>query len=251
MRILITNDDGIDSVGIKALADTFKNDNEIFVVAPDAERSAFSHSLTIFKDLHCSEVDFAENVKAYSTSGTPADCVKFAILHLLKNSKPDLVLSGINNGPNIGSDIMYSGTVAGAMEAAYLGVPSIAVSLNYWNKEKKFYTEAAEFVRRNLSQIRKLHIGPGTVININYPATMPYQGAKITKTGVNLYSDLFIKGEKEGSFRLRGEPIEHGVNDEDCDVEWTKKGFATITPLKLDRTDYSVIEKLKGGADIR
>lgn len=251
MRILFCNDDGIKAAGIQILAKTFTEDHEVYIVAPDTERSAFSHSLTIFKDLHLKMEETIPGVKAaYSTSGTPADCVKFAILHIMKDCKPDLVISGINNGPNLGSDIMYSGTVAGAMEAAYLGIPAIAVSLTYWNKDEIHYYEAANFIKRNLSKIRELQPDQNTVININYPVLAPCKGAKITKTGINLYSDLFIKGDLDGSFRLRGMPIEHGINDEDCDVEWSKKGYATITPLKLDRTDYSILEKMRAKADI-
>ncbi|MDR2202600.1 MAG: 5'/3'-nucleotidase SurE [Clostridiales bacterium] len=244
MRILFVNDDGIDAPGIRILADAFCKGNDVYMAAPDSERSAFSHSLTVRGELTCVRVR-GRAYEALAVSGTPADCVKFALLHWLKNEPPDIVISGINNGPNLGSDIMYSGTVAAACEAAYLGVPSVAVSLSYWGADDAKYKEAAVFLRENLPRFSAAKIPQGTVLNINYPAHAPYKGVKITKAGITLYSDRFTVVGDLSSFRLEGMPIAHDKNDSDCDVEWSKRGYATVTPIHLDRNDYATLQRLR------
>ncbi len=240
MRILLVNDDGIDAQGICALYAALGERHECTVVAPDGERSAFSHSLSI----HC-DVFYRKTDIGYAVSGTPADCVKLGILHLLP-ARPDVVISGVNNGSNIGSDIMYSGTVSAALEAAYLGVRGIAVSLSHHNAPATFYERAARLVCDNLDAFMRLPVRPETVLNINYPVKADYRGLRFTKAGINLYNDAFVVGDAEGSVRLKGVPVAHDRNDEDCDVELIKKGYATVTPLRLDRNDYDCLEKLKG-----
>ena len=239
MKILITNDDGIQAEGINALYEALKDRHECFVIAPDSERSACSHSLTTHQDIRyrLASVGFA-------VSGTPADCVKLGILHIL-DSKPDLVISGINNGSNLGSDIMYSGTVSAALEGAYLVVRSIAVSLSKHNAASEYYKRAAAFIRDNLEKLTQLDLRSDTVLNINYPVRAPFIGVKFTSSGINLYNDSFVANES-GAVRLKGLPIEHDRNVEDCDVELIKKGYVTVTPLKLDRNDYAALEYLKG-----
>ncbi len=250
MKILLTNDDGIDAVGINVLAEEFRRDNDIFMVAPDSERSAFSHSLTISRGLKVERVDKGKGVTAYAVNGTPADCVKMAILELMKDGAPDIVISGINNGPNLGSDIMYSGTVAAASEGAYMGIPSVAVSLDFWNADKKHYISAAEFLHGKIGEIYKLFSFGAQIINVNYPTTAPFKGVKFAKMGIVEYSDMFHADENE-LYTLKGMPVAHGRNDEDCDVELTKKGYCTFTPLSIDRTDYGVLERLKNSGDIK
>ena len=147
MRVLIVNDDGIDSVGIRVLADVFRRDNEVMVVAPMNQRSGFSHSITIG-----SEIDYVKAEReytAYAISGTPADCTKIGVLYFNDGAPFELVLSGINNGSNLGTDILYSGTVAAATEGATHGIPSIAISLEKWDCAESVYVEAAEFVKKN------------------------------------------------------------------------------------------------------
>ena len=250
MRILLTNDDGIDAVGINVLAEEFRRDNDIFMVAPDSERSAFSHSLTISRGLKVGSVDKGKGITAYAINGTPADCVKIALLELIKDGAPDLIISGINNGPNLGSDIMYSGTVAAASEGAYMGVPSVAVSLDFWNADKKHYTSAAKFLHEKIGEICKLFSFGAQIINVNYPTTVPFKGVKLAKMGVVEYSDAFHLGENN-LYTLKGMPLSHGKNDGDCDVELTKKGYCTLTPLSIDRTDYRTLERLKNVGEIK
>lgn len=240
MNILLTNDDGYDAIGIQTLYGALAKTHKCVIVAPDGERSAFSHSLSIHKD-----VSFRKTETGYAVSGTPADCVKLGILHLLP-SPPDLVVSGINNGPNLGSDIMYSGTVSAALEAAYLGFPGIAVSLQKHNAAKEVYERAAQLLCENLTAFTSLPIGRETVLNINYPVTKPFAGIRFTKSGINLYNDTFVAGETKGCVRLKGKPVEHDRNDGDCDVELIKEGVVTVTPLRLDRNDREALQKLKG-----
>lgn len=244
MKILITNDDGINAIGINVLAKTFCRDNAVIMVAPQSERSACSHSLSIHHDISYRKQE-GYSFPAYAISGTPADCVKLGVLHLLKQ-KPDLVLSGINNGSNLGSDIMYSGTVSAAFEAAYLGIPAIAVSLSKWNCEPCEYERAAAFLLEALPRLRSAKLPAHTVLNVNYPAFVPCKGVKFTKVGLNLYDDVFVESENGGSVRLQGAPIEHTKNEADCDVEWCRKGYVTISPVQIDRNDYTTLETLKG-----
>ena len=248
MRILLVNDDGIDAVGINVLAEEFCKDNDIFMVAPNGERSAFSHSLTISRSLTLKKVDKGNGIVAYAASGTPADCVKLAVLEVMKDGAPDLVISGINNGPNLGSDIMYSGTVAAASEGVFLGIPSVAISLQKWNADEKYYREAAKFLHERIDGFFKFLKSGVQCFNINYPTVMPFKGAKFTKMGVVVYCDRFHLGENN-AYTLKGEPIKHDRNDEDCDVELIKQGYCTVTPLTLDRTDYESLSKI--GSDVK
>ncbi len=241
MKILLTNDDGILALGINVLAQVLCKDYDCFMVAPSKNCSACSHSLTIHTEYEYEYVDGLP-CKAVRVYGTPADCVKLALLHL--NYKPDIVISGINNGSNLGTDIVYSGTVSAATEASILGYKAIAVSLNKWNCAEDKYVATAEFISKRLPEICSANFGLNTVLNINYPADVAYKGVKVTKAGINLYSDGFVES-KSKRVRLVGEPITHSLNDDDCDVELIKKGYATITPILIDRNDYSVIEQLK------
>lgn len=243
MRILLTNDDGIEADGIRALYTALCRAHDCTVVAPDGERSACSHSLSIH-----SELTYKKAFGGYAVSGTPADCVKLGILHLLKD-KPDLVLSGINNGSNLGSDITYSGTVSAALEGAYLGIRGIAVSLSKHNAEASYYREAAAFIAEHLEKLAALKLTNETILNINYPVRAPFAGVRFTKAGINLYDDTFVPTDTEGKVRLQGVAVAHDRNPRDCDVELIKQGYATITPIKLDRNDYASLAYLKGLKD--
>jgi len=210
MRILLTNDDGINAPGILQMMDTFSSDHEIIVVAPEGERSGHSHSVTIFRNMRFFKAEHKVK-EAYALEGSPADCVKFAVIHLFKDNLPDLVLSGINSGPNMGSDIMYSGTVAAATEAVHLGIPAIALSLATWVEgDNNLYKDAAEFLKRNLDSLyktAKAHVGE-VVLNINYPHK-PFLGAKWVKAGINWYDDFYEECKKTGMVQLKGIPAPH------------------------------------------
>lgn len=251
MKILITNDDGINAIGINALAEVFSKEHEVYVVAPETERSAFSHSVTIFNKLKYNVLEDNNKFFRCSTSGTPADCVKFSLLYLLKDKQIDCLISGINNGPNVGTDVMYSGTVGAAFEGVFLGMPSFAISLTNWNEKGEKHYEAAQFLLRNFEELIKINKTPHTILNINYPAPIEYKGAKIVKAGINLYSDYFeLSDIEDNTVSLKGMPIEHDLNDGNTDVCLTKKGYATISPLHLDRNNYKVLESIKDKAKI-
>ncbi len=235
MRILLTNDDGIQAEGLRALYVELSKSHDCTVIAPDGERSACSHSLTIHRDLFYEKTDLG-----YAVSGSPADCVKMGILHIMGKA-PDLVISGINNGPNLGSDVMYSGTVSAAKEAAYLNIKGIAVSLSSHNASSEFYEKAAKLLAEKLTEFTALPIDTQTVLNVNYPVKAPFKGVKYTKAGINIYNDTYVSVVDNACVRLKGVAVRHDKNDDDCDVELIKKGYATVTPLMLDSNDYKAL----------
>jgi 5'-nucleotidase len=244
MKILLTNDDGIQSPGLTVLAKALRPLGEVTVAAPDRERSAASHSLTLHKPLRVNAL--AKGV--YSVSGTPTDCVNLAANGILK-TRPDLVVSGINMGGNLGDDITYSGTVSGAMEGTILGIPSVAVSQL---GEAPFHFEsAARIVVRLARLIRAEGLPPDTLLNVNVP-NLParhLKGVKITCLGKRIFdADTVIRKTdprgKEyfwiGGNRLNWEPREN------TDHEAVEKGYASVTPLHLDLTNYSALDRLGG-----
>lgn len=238
MRILVANDDGIESEGIKTLAKVLSEHHKVTVVAPDGNRSAFSHSLTISKNLTFKKVESEFGFEAYSVSGTPADCIKFA-LHYFSDEKFDMVCSGVNMGNNLGSDIMYSGTVAAAVEANFLGLKSIAFSntgrsdFDFKSNEKVI----AEIFDR-LAEIASVKYA----LNVNMPNYDPI-GVRFAPIGIQKYSDSYVKNE-DGTYRLIGEPTEIEQNRY-CDVELSRRGYVTVTPVLYDRTDYDAMKRFK------
>ena len=167
MKILLTNDDGINAEGILALYDALKDMAEVTIVAPDSERSAVGHGITIADPLRVKEFKRDGKVIGYSTSGTPADCVKLGVSTLM-DGNPDIVVSGINAGPNLGINVLYSGTVSGAMEGAILGIPSMAVSLASWTDCD--YRFAAHHTCVLVNDIIAMKLPAGTLLNVNFPA---------------------------------------------------------------------------------
>jgi 5'-nucleotidase len=247
--ILISNDDGIHAKGIGALARRLSSEpeHEVYVVAPDRERSATGHSLTLHKPLRIEEIDLGGQIKAaWSHTGTPSDGVKLAIAELLKNKKPDLVISGINNGPNLGGEILYSGTVAAAMEGAYMGISSIAASLQ-WG-DPRHYDTAAEIIARLVKVFPKAHVAPRTLINVNIP-NVPLnelKGIKMTEVGAREYNDSFEKRvDPRGRiyYWLSGTAIEEG-EAENSDAWAIQNQFVSISPVAFTMTDRTALEKL-------
>jgi 5'-nucleotidase len=251
LRILVSNDDGIAARGIKALAQRLAADgtNEVYVCAPDRERSATGHGLTLHKPLRVNEADIGEKIKgAWYTTGTPSDCVKFAVGCLLENTPPDYVISGINAGANLGSEILYSGTVSAAMEGAFFNIPSIAVSLT--GSGHRNYEVAADFVTRLLPVLHKAELFVGkTLLNINVP-NVPWehiQGALVTKLGVRAYNDWFEKRvDPRGKvyYWLAGEAIEEG-EEENTDAWCVSHNMISLTPITFNMTDFALVDKLK------
>ena len=241
MRILFTNDDGYNSVGLHAVADLFKNDNEIAVVAPDTQKSATSHSITLCPNtLKIRSVE-GYDYKVYAVSGSPVDCVKTALS--LVFPKPDLVISGINNGANIGSDVWYSGTVSAASDAAHLGFRAIALSLDNWYATKAEFAACADIVKRNIDILMAIPLPPKTLININFPNCKPV-GVKVVKmnTQVTFFDEhAYLDDNTVNPVGRRDYSV---VLRDDNDEYWCKRGYITITPLLLDRTDYTVLKAM-------
>lgn len=241
MNILVCNDDGINSEGIIVLAKSLSKEHNVLVVAPKDNRSAFAHSITIMQDMTMEEVRLDDAFKSYAISGTPADCVKFAKL-VFPDFKIDLVCSGINRGHNLGSDIIYSGTVSAGFEANYLFIPAIAFSSTAFEGNK--FDTCGVIALKIIDKLRN-YLSSDYTYNVNVPNLdeKDLKGIKFTKLGIQLYTDRYEKtGENE--YRLVGEPMAHDLNDDDCDVEWNKKGYVTVTPLIYDKTHYLMLKKL-------
>ncbi len=241
MNIIISNDDGVQCEGIIKLAEQLSKKHNVLVVAPDGNRSASSHSLTISKTIKLNTIE-KEGYSCHAISGTPADCVKFAKLHF-SDFKADIVVAGINKGHNIGTDILYSGTVSIACEASFFG--NVAFAFSAFSLEESdftLYAELAEKIIEGLLPFSEV----GDVWNINFPdrSTGEIKGYKITGLGKQLYSDRYVE-VKKNEFQLVGEIIEHDQNHSDCDIEWIKKGYITITPILLNKTNFQKIEKVK------
>lgn len=241
-RILVTNDDGVHSPGIIALFRTMKNLGDAIIVAPDRERSAAGHSLTLHRPLKVEEV--REHV--YSINGTPTDCVTVGI-HKLLSVKPDLVVSGINKGANLGDDITYSGTVSAAIEGTIFGVPSIAFSLN---ADKVYHFETATYFVEKIARFVLDHSLPyDTLLNVNIPNIRKdeIKGIKFTRQGKRVYDNSIQetfdpKGEKH-YWIGGGRPFwEHG---EDTDIEALLAHYVSITPIHLDLTNHDALRLMK------
>ncbi|MDE7107952.1 MAG: 5'/3'-nucleotidase SurE [Clostridiales bacterium] len=240
MRILFTNDDGYDSIGLHAVADLFKSEHEIAVVAPDTQKSAASHSITLRPNvMKCREVE-GYDYKVYAVGGSPVDCVKTALS--LVFPKPDLVISGINNGRNLGSDVWYSGTVSAASDAAHLGFRAIALSLDNYNATAAEFKQCAEFVKKNIGLLTSLQLPSKTMLNINFPLGNPV-GVKVSKMNTQItFFDEYVFLENN-IVSPEGRRVDTALY-EDNDEYWCKRGYITITPLLLDRTDYAVLKTM-------
>ena len=239
MKILICNDDGIESGGLKSLAEKLAENNEVLVIAPDGNRSACSHTLTVRDSIKITEYGKIKGCTSYAISGSPADCVKIA-KHVFSDFTPDLVLSGINKGHNLGSDIMYSGTVAIAYEAAYFGFPSFAFSA-FSHDEGDF----GEFAIISIDLINKLlpFTRCGQIWNVNFPDFgVKIKGIKFTPLGAKVFADEYVL-DGEGKYKLHG-IIDENVSFCDCDVCWNKQGYVTVTPLKYDKSDYETLKTI-------
>ncbi|MEG2574538.1 MAG: 5'/3'-nucleotidase SurE [Christensenella sp.] len=255
MNILITNDDGIHAEGIKALAFAAVGaGHNVTVVAPDREKSACSHALTMDLPLTARDtLGYPKDIEAYAITGTPADCVKIGMLHLI-DEKIDVVLSGINIGANLGSDIVYSGTVNAAIEANMLGIPAIAFSQALIGRKQVDYTTYFKTAARCAMQlIEKIDVGnmQDFIYNVNFPAVIgnEIKGIKFCSQGVSAYDEAYEKRTDpfgRDYYWIGGKMIESEYNEvNNTDVKWIDKGYITITPLKWNQTDLNELEHSK------
>lgn len=250
MKILLTNDDGIYSEGIQALKSQLDNIAEVIVIAPDRERSTVGHAMTLHKPLRIRQVKVNGVSEGYSVSGTPADCVVIGLLEIMKHKRPDLVVSGINRGPNLGDDIIYSGTVSAAMEGAMRNIPSLAISIAAYEDFK--FESAALFTKNLISHLIKDDLPHNLILNINVP-NIDYdriEGIEITKHGKRVYqNELKIIYDPQGTthYWLGGDSPE-GKIEPDTDFEAIYNHKVSITPLSLDLTNYNIMPKVKDWA---
>ena len=245
MRILLTNDDGINSEGIYALYKELRKIGEVHVVAPDVERSAVGHAITLSDPLRVTEVFKEGAFYGYAVSGTPADCVKIAVMKLLKK-KPDVVFSGINLGPNVGISVLYSGTVCGATEGAILGIPSVAVSLAKYKDADFSY--AAQFARGLALKVKKNCLKNPILLNVNVPGIPKnmIKGVRVARQGIDGFVESYekrIDPRERIYYWLTGDKIKIKGNP-NVDVTALRKGYITITPIQYDMTNYAVMKEL-------
>lgn len=249
MRILLVNDDGVYAAGINALASALKKEHEVIVAAPKSERSGFSHSLTYYKPFAVEKAVMVgnEDVEAYAVDASPADCTKFAIAHLLRERKPDLIISGINLGMNVGIDTCYSGTVGAAMEAAMFGYKAMAVSCWYDHITMPDFDYAAEYTLGFIEGFDFGTLPEGTLININFPGEGSVnKGVKLTTLGMLNYNERYeqVGTDENGAplYHLRGN-LDPSV-EEQSDIWALQHGYISVSPLKFDRVDHEFMEKL-------
>lgn len=249
--ILISNDDGIRAEGIKKLKSCLKDLGDIYVVAPDREQSASSHSLTLHRPLRIDKV----RPREFQVDGTPTDCVTLAARSVLPRL-PDLIVSGINKGQNLGEDVLYSGTVSAAMEGLVLGIPSIAFSQvgpigGLPGEEEKFnYSSGIDFIKRLCKKVLKEGLPKETLLNVNIPHVgkgKKLKGWRITTQGSRIFGDVITeqtdpRGKK---YYWIGGTIESYEGPPDSDFKAVQDGYASITPVHLDMTHVKSIKKLE------
>jgi len=241
--ILVSNDDGVRSEGIEALADVLKDLGTVYVVAPDRERSAASHSLSLAHPLRVEKI----SPRVYSVDGTPTDCVNLGVNGILRGKTIDLLVSGINKGANLGDDITYSGTVSAAMEGTLLGVPSIAVSLV---TRSRFRFDTAAAVAADVARkVMKRGIPDDTLLNVNVPNAPreEIKGVRVTRMGKRVYGDMIVeKRDPRGRkyYWIGGDHL-HSEDVPGSDLEAIEDGFVSITPIHLDLTNYAALRALR------
>ena len=246
MFVLLTNDDGISANGLLALRQAIARIADVMVVAPDHNWSAAGHAKTMHKPLRVTPTTMADGSPAYSSSGAPSDCVALAVLGLSERV-PDLVISGINHGCNLGTDITYSGTVTAAMEGVISGIRSMAVSLN--PTDGTDFSFAAEVAACLASRFADSNLPNDTLLNVNVPEIPrdEIKGIRVTRLGRRIYRDALITRQDPGGrdyYWIGGNPPE-GVMDEGTDVWAIANGYVSITPVHLDMTDYNTLDSIQ------
>jgi 5'-nucleotidase len=258
MKVLLTNDDGIEAEGLQTLRRALLRvpGIELVVIAPDANRSAMARSITTTRPLWVQEVEFDDGTRGYATDGTPVDCVRLAKLGLVEGFEAELIVSGMNHGGNLGDDITYSGTVAAALEGIVLGLPAIAVSQQSSAREMDFrlsdsfdFEEGARFVARVVEEIPEVPLRDGTLLNVNCPAG-DAAGVEVTRLGKRIYRDELTLTDdtdpsRPGCRRYWVYGADHGYHDEPgTDLAAVAAGMIAVTPLHFDLTDAAGMDAL-------
>jgi 5'-nucleotidase len=246
LSILITNDDGIYAPGLWALYRALSPLYEVTVIAPDRERSAVSHGITLHQPIRAFQVAVNGGDGGWAVTGTPADCVKLALLELLEK-KPDLVISGINPGANVGVNLNYSGTVAAAKEAALYGLKALSVSIQGF--EDLHYDDVAGWVAQWIHLFHANEMPAGTFLNINFP-NLPVEvvaGVQVTRQSIDLYHEYFEKRQdpRNNIYYWQGSESQPEYTHTDADGAVLATNHISITPVRCDMTDYNALERLK------
>jgi 5'-nucleotidase len=256
VRVLLTNDDGLEADGLQTLRRALLEVPaiELAVIAPDGNRSAMARSITTRRPLWVQEVEFEDGTVGYATDGTPVDCVRLARLGLIAGFEAELVVAGINHGSNLGDDITYSGTVAAALEAIVLGLPGIAVSQQSSARELDFragsafdFQAAGRFASRLVGELQNVPLPGGTLLNINVPGGEP-SGVEVTRLGKRVYRDeLALIEEREGGrrqYRIYGE-ASYEQDETGTDLAAISQGKIAVTPIHFDLTDRTGLTALR------
>src|SRR3989440_10463921 len=256
MRVLLTNDDGIEAAGLQAVRQALLEvpEVELAVIAPDGNRSAMARSITTRRPLWVEEVEFGDGTLGYATDGTPVDCVRLARLGLIKGFEAELVVSGINHGSNLGDDITYSGTVAAALEALVLGLPGIAVSQQSRAMEFDFRSGegfdcrvAASFTARLIEELSNVPLPQGTLLNINVPGGSA-QGVEVARLGKRIYRDELALVDEATSrrrlYRIYGD-ASYEREETGTDLAAVARGRIAVTPVHFDLTDHEGMSALE------
>ena len=246
MNILITNDDGIYAEGILELAKAMKEIANVYVVAPDSQKSAVGHAITVHNPVMLKNAFIDDDIKAYAISGTPADCVKVGIEGLFSDVDFDLVLSGINNGPNLGTDVIYSGTVSAAIEGLVQNKPAIAVSYDDFNVSKEIYKEASKYVVNIVKSLKdNLNMLNDCILNVNIPKT-EIKGFKVTTLGDRKYDNALEERVSPYGYRYFwiGGQVKKLEQDESSDIKALEEGYISLTPVNIDMTNMKKVEVL-------
>lgn len=249
MRILLTNDDGIHAEGIYELALALhRAGHELLIGAPKENQSCVSHGLTLRKLLYADRVTLPklEDVPSFAISGTPADCVRLSIGNL--GSCPDVIISGINHAPNLGSDAVYSGTVSAAIEGYMIGIPSIAVSKDKFDAE--FMDEAAAFFAGMLPELMRFFDEGEGMLSVNIPSApmSEYRGVRVARVALQSYALTYDEERGEDgriAYRVHSEKLTECKEDDDTDEKMMRDGFVVVTPLTYDLTEYGRMGKAK------
>lgn len=248
-HVLITNDDGVHAPGILALAQALQTLGKVTVFAPERNWSASGHDKTMDRPLRVRETHLADGTPALTSDGSPADCIALALLGVIQEPV-DVVVSGINAGENLGQDMTYSGTVTAAMEGALAGLPAVAVSMKLpANGSKPDFSAAAQIALRVVERVLRFGLPPRVVLNVNVPPLPLEQikGIRITRLGERIYRDALVTRydpRHKPYYWIGGEPPD-GVPEEGTDIGALAEGYASITPLHLDLTLYSLMESLR------
>jgi len=247
MHLLLCNDDGIHAEGLLSLCRALRPLGQVSVAAPHECRSATGHAITLNRPLTASRVQIDRDLIGFSVEGTPADCVKLAV-QVLFDQPPDLVVSGINDGANVGVNLLYSGTVAGAAEAALMGIPAVAVSLQ--REDNPNFAAAASIARGLIEQLLEVYLAPGRLVNINIPALSRGwpKGVQVVRQATDAVVDRFepdTHGEKQWSYLLNGD-FGTAAGGEQTDLRALRAGYVTLTPVQLDLTDRAGLGLLAG-----